>query len=149
MRDRDVRDAIQTALLATGAFDGVYLWGAPEVRGANSSLAAIALIEPVSSEQDDPFDSAVTGSLVVTSTVKISLVARNEDPQLRDESAELLLDLAANALNGQSLAGFTLPELTRMASWRWQNPIPPERTIEALFRYQYLVPLWNSYDTNP
>jgi len=149
MRDRDVRLAIQTALLNTGLFDAVLLTGLPETHGAAASATALAIVEPDSSTQEDLFDSAATGSLVVVSTVKLILLARNDDPQLRDQNVELLLDATANALNGQSLAGFTLPELTRLASWRWLAPQPPERKIEAVFRYHYLVDLWNSYDLSP
>lgn len=149
MRDRDVRSAIQAALAATGAFDAVYLWGAPEGRGSGASRFAIATVEPLSSVQEDKFDSAATGSLVVTSQVALTLIARHEDPQLRDEAAELLLDVAADALNGQALAGFTIPELTRLLNWRWPAPTAPERWIEAVFSYQYIVDFWNSYDVNP
>ena len=149
MRDRDVRNAMQAALAATGAFDAVWLWGLPEAHGSGASRLAIATIEPVSSVQDDRWDSAATGSLVVTSQVAITLLARHEDPQTRDENAELLLDVVANALNGQSLAGFTIPELTRLASWRWSPPSAPERRVEAIFGYQYIVDFWNSYDLTP
>ena len=48
------------------------------------------------------------------------LLYRHDDPQLRDEGAELLLDTAANALNGQSLAGLTFPQTTRIIQWDWQ-----------------------------
>ncbi len=149
MRDRDVRNAMQTALAATGAFDAVFLWGLPEAHGSGASRLALATIEPLSSAQEDKFDSAATGSLVVASQVQLTLLARHEDPQTRDENAELLLDVAADALNGQSLAGFTIPELTRLVSWRWSPPTAPERRIEAVFSYQYIVDLWNSYDVNP
>jgi len=149
MRDRDVRNAIQAALIATGAFDGVWIWGLPENFGTGASEAAAAAIEPVSSTQDDRWDSETAGGLIVTSQVRLTLLYRHEDPQLRDEGAELLLDTAANALNGQSLAGLTLPGLTRFTTWSWQNATPPERRIAAMFSYQYIVEGWDSYDTSP
>jgi len=148
-RDRDVRTAIQTALMATNAFDAVYLWGLPEVYGSGASAAAVAAVDPVSSTQSDRWDSQTAGGLVVESRVAITLIARNDDPQLRDEAAELLLDKAANALNGQSLAGLTLPALTRFQSWSWTTPTPPERRIDAAFSYQYIVEGWGNYDTTP
>ena len=145
MRDRDVRNAIQTALAATGAFDGVFVWGLPEDYGSGTSNAALAVIEPESSTQDDRWDSAPGGGLIVTSRVTITLIARAEDPQLRDEAAELLYDTAANALNGQGLGGLTLPQLTRFVSWRWEKPTAPERRIASIFCYQYVVEGWDSY----
>jgi hypothetical protein len=148
-RDRDVRNAIQAALVATGAFDAVYVWGLPEDYGSGASNMALAVIEPESSAQEDRWDAAPTGDLIVTSRATITLIFRAEDPQIRDEAAELLFDTAANALSGQSLAGFTVPGLTRFVSWKWQPPTAPERRITAVFSYQYIVPGWDEYDTTP
>ena len=128
-RDRDVRNAIQTALLETNAFDRVWIWGLPEDYGTGSSSLAAAAIEPSSSDQTDRWDDAPGGGLVVTSLVTITFLYRQEDPQLRDEAAELLFDTAADALNGQCLAGIHVPHLTRFMSWRWEEPSPPERRI--------------------
>jgi len=147
MRDRDVRNAIQAALLATGAFDGVWIWGLAEDYGTRAGNVAAAAIEPLSSTQADNWDSAMVGGLVITSRVTLTLLYRHSDPEMRDEAAELLLDTAANALNGQSLDGLTLPQLTRFESWTWQPPAPPERRIKATFAYQYIVEGWESYDT--
>ena len=107
MRDRDVRNAIQAALIATGQFDlgsggsAVWIWGLPEDYGTGSSEQAAAAIVPMSSRQEDLWDAAPAGGLVITSRVGIVLLYRHPDPQLRDEGVELLLDTAANALNGQ------------------------------------------------
>jgi len=144
-----VRNAIQDALVATGAFDGVWIWGLPESYGSGVSQLAAAAIEPESSRQDDRWDGGAETGLVVTSSVTITLLYRHDDPQLRDEGAELLFDTAADALNGQSLAGLTLPDLTRFGSWKWQTPAPPERRITALFSYAYIVEGWGGYDTTP
>ncbi|MHB8359801.1 MAG: hypothetical protein ACYDCP_09950 [Thermoplasmataceae archaeon] len=147
-RDRDVRNAIQTALQATDAFSEVYLWGLPEDYGSGASQIAVAVIEPHSSTQADHWDGGPGTGLVVTSVVTITLIYRHEDPQLRDEAVELLLDVAANTLNGQSLASLTLSELTRFTSWRWETPSHPERRISATFSYQYIVDGWADYDTS-
>jgi hypothetical protein len=149
-RDRDVRNAIQTALQATDAFDGVYVWGLPEDYGSGASKETLAVILPMSSRQEDLWDSAAAGGLVITSRVVIMLAYRLIDPQLRDEGAELLLDTTANALNGQNLAGFTLPQTTRVIQWDWQPVTIPERRINCVFSYQYIVdPDWNAYDVTP
>ena len=148
MREREVRNAIQSALFATGAFDGVFVWGLPEDYGSGASNAVLAIIEPESSTQEDRWDAAPGSGLLITSRVTITLINRSEDPQLRDEAAELLFNTAANALNGQGLAGLTLPQLTRFVSWRWEKPSPPERRIASIFSYQYIVEGWDSYDTS-
>jgi len=149
MRDCDVRNAIQVALVATGAFDGVWIWGLPENYGTGASQLAAAAIEPLSSTQADNWDSQTEGGLIVTSRVTLTLLYRNDDPEVRDEAAELLLDTAADALNGQSLAGLTMPGLTHFESWSWETPKPPERRIRATFSYQYIVEGWDYYDTTP
>jgi hypothetical protein len=155
-RDRDVRNAVQSALSATGAFDtmpngesAVWIWGLPEDYGTAASLKAAAAIVPMSSRQEDLWDAEPTGGLVITSRIGVVLLFRNEDPQLRDEGAELLLDTTANALNGQSLAGFTLPATTRVIQWDWQPVTFPERRINAVLSYQYIVDGWDAYDTTP
>jgi len=147
MRDRDVRNAIHDALIATGAFDGVWIWGLPEDYGTGASQLAAAAIEPESSKQEDRWDSEPGGGLIVTSTVRITLLQRDDDPQRRDEAAELLFDVAANALNGQSLGALTVPGWTRFTGWRWQTATSPERRIAATFQYAYIVEGWDNYDT--
>ena len=79
----------------------------------------------------------------------MTFIYRAEDPQLRDEAAELLFDIAANTLNGVSLASLTSPQWSRFASWRWQPPAAPERRITAVYSYVYLVAGWEAYDTTP
>ena len=155
-RDRDVRNAVQSALAATGAFDvsptgeaAVWIWGLPEDYGTAASLQSAAAIVPMSSRQEDLWDAEPAGGLVITSRLGIVLLYRHEDPQLRDEGAELLLDTAANALNGQSLASWTLPPTTRLIQWDWQPVTVPERRINAVLSYQYIVEGWDAYDTTP
>jgi hypothetical protein len=148
MRDRDVRNAIQSTLMATGAFDGVWIWGLPETYGTGSSQLAACAISPMDSSQVDLWDGGDGTGLVITSRVELVFLFRHEDPQLRDEGAELLLDTAANALNGQSLAGLTLPDLTRFLSWSWQPPESVERRIKSTFSYQYIIDGWNGLDVN-
>jgi hypothetical protein len=150
-RERDVRNAIEAALAATGAFDqgGVWIYGLPEDYGSGASVFAGAAIEPVSSTPADRWDGGDGTGIVVASTVRITLLYRHDDPQVRDEACELLLDAAANALDGQSLAGFTAPDLTRLARWDWLAPTPPERRIAATFTFVYIVDGWQSYGTDP
>ena len=150
-RDRDVRNAVQAALVATNAFDpeAVFIWGLPEDYGTGASKACAAALVPQSSRQEDLWDAAPAGGLVITSRLGITLLNRNDDPQLRDEGAELLLDTTANALNGQSLAGLTFNQTTRITQWDWQPPASAERRIQAILTYQYIVEGWDEYDVSP
>jgi hypothetical protein len=149
MRDRDVRNAIQAALTSTDAFNGVHVWGLPEDYGSGSSEQAAVWIVPQSSRQEDFWDSAPAGGLVITTRIGLLLAYRHDDPQTRDEGAELLLDTAANALNGQSFGGLIFPETARVTSWDWQPPTSAERRIQATFSCQYIVEGWDEYDVTP
>jgi hypothetical protein len=149
MRDRNIRNAIQTALVATGAFDGVWISGLPENYGTGSSQIAAAAIEPLYSREDDRWDSQTTGGIIIASRLMITLLYRHDDPQVRDETVEMLLNTAAAALNGQSLTGLTICEFTKFTSWTWENPTPPERRIKATFEYSYIVEGWANLDTTP
>ena len=75
----------------------------------------------------------------MTCRLNLVFLARHEDPQVRDETAELLLNVAADALGGNSLGQAALPSRTRIQSWTWQTPAAPERRITAVLQYQYLV----------
>ena len=146
MRERDVRNAIHNVLLATNAFTGVYITGLPEDAGAAASDLLAAAIEPAGSQLNTGWDAQTDGGLCYASTVTVTLLARNDDAQLRDEQAEQLLDVLANAVNGTSLAGITLPGKTYVSAWRWQPPAPPERRIAATVSFSYLV-TWEGWDT--
>ncbi|MHB1558862.1 MAG: hypothetical protein ACYC61_15525 [Isosphaeraceae bacterium] len=147
-RERDVRNAIQASLLATGAFSDVWLTGLPEDYGQGASNITAAAIEPVATRQLGGWDSSPAGALELRADLAVTLLARHPDPQLRDELAEQLLDYLINAVNGSSLAGLTVPQCTLVTSWKWQSPKAPERRITATVEFTYLV-AWNSFDTSP
>ncbi len=146
-RERDVRNAIRDALLATNAFgDAVWITGLPEDSGSAASDLLAAAIEPQSTNLNTGWDAQTDGGLCYSSTVTVTLLARNDDAQLRDEQAEQLLDVLANAVNGVSLAGITLPGKTYVSAWAWRPAMAPERRIAATVSFQYLV-LWEGWDT--
>jgi hypothetical protein len=147
VRERDVRIAIRDALLATGAFSDVWLSGLPEDYGGAASDLAVAAIQPSGSSLTTGWDAQTQGALDYTARVNVTILARHEDPQLRDELAEQLLNFLHDAINGQSLAGFTLPAKTMVQSWNWQPPAPPERRIQAVVTFAYLV-TWEGWDTS-
>jgi hypothetical protein len=146
-RERDIRNAIVTALEDTNAFNGVFVWGLPEDYGTGASLEAFAAVVPMSSAEENRWDAAATGGIVITARIQLVLAYRHIDPQLRDEGAELLLNTAANAINAQSLAGLTFTQTSRITGWTWQPPTVPERRIVAIYSCQYIVEGWDSYDT--
>src|SRR5262245_5156296 len=100
-RQRDVRNAIRDALIATNAFSAVCSTGLHEDYGQGASELAAAAIEPAHTGLTTGWDAQIAGGLDYTATCTVTLLARHEDAQLRDELAEQLLDTLANAVNGK------------------------------------------------
>jgi len=149
MRDAEIRDTMQELLLATGAFDDVWLWGLPENYAGSASEMTAAAIIPVGGTQEDLSDSSADGVIEVTSKAKIVILSRNADPILRDKRAEQLLAITADTLNGVSLATLTFPDRTKITTWSYEEPAPPERRVTAMYTYQYEVESWTGYDESP
>jgi hypothetical protein len=152
-RDRDVRLAIASILEATNEFDGVYSRCLSEVPSRRAGDARAVSIEPDSTDFSDDWGGGAANSndpapLIVQSRLRLTFMTRLDDPSARDDEAERLSNVAANALNGQSLAGLTLPAFSRFESLRWLPPEPPERRVSATFVYRYIVDSWTSFDTD-
>ena len=146
-RERDVRNAIVNSLQQTGAFSEVAITGVPEQFGYGASDFTAASIEPIQTTFATGWDAAPSGSLDYNATCNVTLVARHQDAQLRDELAEQLLDYLCNVVNGRSIAGLTLPQKTMVTGWTWVAAQHPERRITASVNFTYLVQ-WNSFDVN-
>lgn len=149
MRERDARNALKAALMDTGAFSAVWTSGLPENYGQAASNLTAASIDPVGTAFTTGWDAAPWGGLDYTASLTVTVLARDSDPEIRDETAEQLLDCVANAVNGQSLGGLTVPQKTVVTGWRWVAAAPPERRIAATVRFSYLVEGWGSFDTSP
>lgn len=144
----DVRHAIATILEDSGYFDDVFMTGLPKMDDQSAEDLRACAILPSETTEDDRYDTSPGGLIVLDARVKIVFVARDQDPLARDKTVNLLLLYAQNALNGESLAGITLPDFTRFkGGWRWEDPVPPERKITAMFSFRYLVQGWKAFDT--
>lgn len=146
-RDRDIRAAIRDALAATRCYDGVYLSGLPEDFGQSSGRLLVAVVEPGGARVESPWDAAPEEGLVVRGSAALTLIARHEDPEIRDQDAEWLVAIACNALNGQTLAGVTSPQFSMVESWRALPAQAPERRFQATFNYLYFVEGVNNFNT--
>jgi len=63
----------------------------------------------------------------LTYRLNLIFLSRHEDPLIRDEMVELLLNAAA--LGGNSLGSAAVPARTQIKSWCRQKPKAPERRI--------------------
>ena len=147
-RDRDVRNAIQAALTETGAFDAVWIWGLPEDYGTGASNLAAPRSSRRRATRPIAGTTRPTGGLLVTSLVTITLLYRHEDPQLRDEAAELLFDTAAERLTASAWPGSRCRSSRDSCRGAGRSQHAPERRITASFSYHYIVEGWDSYDAS-
>lgn len=149
-RDRDMRNAIRDALDATGAFAVVSVSGSlPEDQGLGASELTAAIIQPDTDTWQGGWDAQPEGLVELVATAIVTVLVRHEDPQARDERAEQLVMLVANAVNGAMLVpGYNVPGKTRVQRWRWQPARPPERRIAIPVQWTYLVDGWQEFDTS-
>lgn len=147
-RERDARNAIQAALLASGQFSDVWLTGLPEDYGHGASDLTAAAIEPGHTRFARGWDSLPGAGADFTAQLLVTVLARNHDPQLRDELAEQLVDVVANAINGQRLGNLSLPQKTMVTGWKWLPAVAPERRIAITVTFDYLA-TWSGFDTSP
>lgn len=146
LRDRDVRNAIKVLLDETKQFDVVSLKGLPSEYGTAAGALKLAIVQPDTIAQSDRWDATDQIGLHVDSTITITILARNEDPQERDELAENLMLIAIDEIQGKSLAGMTAPDLTRFVRAKFVTPKVPERKIVCTFMYSYIVDNWSGYE---
>jgi hypothetical protein len=144
-RDRDVRLDMQQRLMDTGKFNEVTLKGMPEKYGAAAGSLAFASIQHESDNQVDVWDGGDETGGYVDSVATILLAVREQDPQLRDEKAELLKNVVRKTLNGKSLAGLTCPDWTRVGPTKNLPANSVERRVSVTFRYRYLFGEWDDF----
>jgi hypothetical protein len=77
----------------------------------------------------------------------LTLFVRQSDPESRDREADRLANVAQNVLDGQSLAGITLPGLTKIRRGRWERSPAPERRLVLMGEFTYLVNAFDGHDT--
>jgi hypothetical protein len=147
-RDRDIRAAIRDALLATNAFDAdaVYLSGLPEDRGQSCDDRRACSIEPFELDFTDVYDGDMNLDTILEGRVTLTFMAREEDPQARDEAAEALLLVGVNTLSLSNLAGLTFPAFSRFNRARFLPAKHPERRVRVDFTYKYCADV--AFDTS-
>jgi hypothetical protein len=138
-RDRDVRNAMRDLAEALNRFDVATTAGLPETQPVAGDVMTMVDIEPLDWNDESPFDDDGGPALFRTATVKVTILCIGEDAAARDETAELLWNLLANAWNGVSLAGLTMPDKTQFTYTRWLAVKGLERRVESKFIYTYQV----------
>ena len=137
-RDQDVFRAIKAALEATGAFEAVLLHQDPDRPRVANDRSPIATVRRTSANEVDLCGFPITRERAVD--YELTIAVRGMDPEARFEALDLLRDLAADALDGRSLASLTLPSRTTLAgSIDDLKAGPPEHRVTMKGRFAYLI----------
>lgn len=144
--DWDIMEDIQTRLEATGQFDGVHLTGPPTYQQVAASEDVTAWLQLVDWDEDDSRDDL--DNVEVTRRVHwtLTIAVRFAEGERRDRELSRLTSVAQNALNGKSLAGITLPGLTRLRRGRFDEPNTPERRTIITGEFLYLIEGFGGHD---
>lgn len=148
-RDRHMLKLIAAALVATGEFDDVRTSGPPEERGTPSEESRLATLELKGWREEDQSNdyAAVIQDRTITFTLVIAV--RHEDPDLRDDEADRLCQVCANAINGRSFGGVNIPDHTRLLSGVYHPAQSPERRLTCQGRLVYSVSDFGTHAANP
>ena len=145
--EHDILNAARDLLDATNEFSDIWLPGLDDPRGKPASELLFCGLEPGASRVVTGFDSEPWGAVVYETRIPIEIEVRNADGEIRDETADRLLEVVKNTLDGQSLAGFTFPGKTYITQWQRAKARPPTRRITATLVCQYLEEGWAAGDT--
>lgn len=145
-RDRQILKAIGTLLTATGAFDEVRTSGLPADRGLPSSDGKLVVLDLDQWQDRDRSDDPDATPQDRDVTFLCYVCVRMEDPDMRDDELDRLVQTATNAINGQSVLGVTLPEWTRLLAGKWMPPTAPERRVICRGSFRYLLDDFDSHN---
>ena len=149
VRDRPILRLIRDALMASKEFDAVTTSGLPEMDGQSAGIARLGSLELQSSKEvvlfSDPYNVTVERTVHFLLTVS----DRDNDPDARDDEADRLVAVAANAINGNDFGGVTIVDRTFLSAGTHLPPMGVERRIKAAGQFVYLIPSWNTRNTTP
>jgi hypothetical protein len=145
--DWDILGDARDRLVATGAFDGVYRSAAPEDRGRKSADRYAAVVSAASWEEVDPYDDEREVQSERRVAWTLTLIARDDDPELREKALARLLAVAQDALDGVALGpGITIPGWTRLRKGRYLPAEPPEQRMAVSGEFAYWVEGYAGHD---
>jgi hypothetical protein len=147
MRDADVFNAIQTALVATGAFDLVALHEPPEAAHATAEQARAVFLWPTGDAERQICCNPVLTERTVQYQVVVAL--RMDEPADRGPELERLAQVIANVVEtDRSFGGLCVQHLTRIPRASNEKPKQPEQRTTLSGQFGYLLNL-AARDTTP
>lgn len=137
-RDRQYLAAIAGLLTDTGMFDDVVTSGLPEQFGQAAGSASLCALE-LDGFVEEKFADEPVDEFSYSRTVQYSLwiLVRDGDPDTRDDLADQLAQVAANALVGQSYLGTCYFTYSKLGSGKYEPAKAPERRLRLRGEFCY------------
>lgn len=122
-RDWDVADAIAAILEDSGEFSEVVAGEDPGVTGASlgADLSYAAAVDIVDWAEDDDADAGADAVQVRTLRGTVTLLGIGQYRREVKRSLDRLGSLVQNAIDGESLAGLTLPDRTKCGRGKYAD----------------------------
>jgi hypothetical protein len=144
MNDGTILDDIAARLEATGAFDAVQRGALPEQYGQGSAALKMAVVAAGTWEESDTSDDPTIPQSYRQSTWNLTLLVRQDDPAIRENTLTELLTASQGALDGQALGGGTIPALSRLRRGTYQTPVAPEQRMTVRGEFSYWIEGFNA-----
>ena len=137
-RDRQYLAAVADLLRGTNQFSDVVTSGLPEQYGQPSESAALCALE-LDGFSEDKFADEPVDEFSYSRTVQYSLwiLVRDSDPDVRDDTADRLAQVAANTLVGQSLLDTTYYAYSKLGTGKYEPAKAPERRLRMRGEFCY------------
>lgn len=146
VRDDAIFQAIVAILQATGEFDDVHYPSLPEEQGEPAAELKMAVLEPA--EHSEPVEIFDDGSdEIVMAKYQLHITVRDGDAATCASEVDRLMNVACNAINGQSILGATFPDTTRLKRGKWNRRVAPEQKVICQGEFQYEVIGWTGHAT--
>ena len=147
-RDWDVFESISTLLAATNEFDNIYRSALPESNGQRSEDQLAACVAPRDWDEVDDADNASTQQIKRSVRWTLTLMVREDDPEIRERYLDRLLNIAMTAIDGKSLAGLTIPAWTKLRKGSYELPNAPEQRMTCQGEFVYWIDGFGSHDAS-
>jgi hypothetical protein len=135
--DRLIYAAILDSLEATNAFESVLFASAIDRLTLGSAATPLVALVPDGWEEFDEVDPT---SILRRVSFYLDLLVRDEDAFGRFEQLDALESAARGAIEGLSLAGISLPGLTRLRRARYDaHSLPPEQSARLEGEFTYII----------
>jgi hypothetical protein len=121
----------------------------PEDRGRPASEGAMLIIEPGDGDEELLWDDGSgPADIVRTVNYTITIMVREEDPEVRVRELDRLFCVAANAIGGVSLLDVTIPDLGWIRRGHYQPAVSSEQRMRCTARFAYFIDGFGNHDTD-